>query len=114
MKVQKESLRIEKVWLLKRIGYSLIAIVLILFMLLFYMPEIQLPALAAYSYVLFGLGILLISANKVMEIIQYSRLKDLSVRCRHCGWYGFGRDWYLREGCPDCDSEEVVPASPPN
>jgi hypothetical protein len=111
MSAEKRNVVLEKVWVLKRLGYSLIALAMILFMLLLYVPEVQAPFLAAYNYVLFGIGILLILANKAMEIIQYSRLKKVYVRCAHCGWYGPGTDWYDREGCPDCDSEHVVVAS---
>ena len=110
MKV-RNSLFIEKAWILKRIGFSLITVVLIFFILMMYVPQFRSPSLIAYSYFLLALGVLLALLNKAVEIIQYSRLKEASVRCLNCGWYGFGRDWYRAECCPECDSERVIRAS---
>jgi len=104
-KDQRELL--EKVWIFKRIGYSLVAVVLIFFLLLTYTPEYRSPALALYSYVLLGLGLGLIVLNKVLETIQMNRLKEAHVRCQNCGWNGLGGDWARYQCCPECDSEEV-------
>ena len=110
MKVNRSGFFIEKAWVLKRVGIALIAVVLIFFMLFFSLPQLRSPTLIAYSYSLFGLGVLLIFLNKALQIIQYSRIKDAPVRCLQCGWYGRGRDWYRMECCPECDSERVIQA----
>ena len=50
-------------------GIALIAVVLIFFMLFFSLPQLRSPTLIAYSYSLFGLGVLLIFLNKALQII---------------------------------------------
>jgi len=111
MQNEKKIRFIEKFWLLRRTGYTLIAIALAFLMVLLYSPEIRAPYLSVYSYAVFGIGILLVLANKALEIIQYSRLKKATVQCLNCGWFGPGRDWYRSECCPECDSTRVVPVS---
>ena len=99
---------IERAWILRRAGYVLVAIALVFLMLLLYIPEVKAPALVAYSYLTLGAGLVLVVLNKVQEIIQQRRIRDLTVRCLNCGWFGLGREWSRGHCCPECDSEKVI------
>ena len=108
MKQPEATFFIEKISFVKRTGYALIASSLILLLFLASASHLRSPSAALYSYGLFAAGIVLVLLSKVLEIIQYHRLKKLSAYCSACGWYGGGSDWYRSECCPECDSEEVL------
>ncbi len=93
---------------LKKLGFALIAAALMFFLLFSYFPQTRAPYLIVYSYAVLGLGVASLIANKIVQSIQYSRLSNVPVRCRRCGWAGMGRDWRRSQCCPECDSEQVV------
>ena len=108
MNPKKPSLFIEKATFLKRAGYALVAVALIFLIFLSAVSALYVPHLVFYSYLLLGVGGVLVLLFKSLEIIQHSRLRRRSVYCSECGWLGRGDDWFRYHCCPDCDSENVV------
>lgn len=107
MKQAQANLFTGKMLFVKRIGYALVALSLILLTLLTSAPEFEAPSATLYSYVLFAAGVALVLFSKGWEIIQYSRLSKRRAYCPQCGWYGTGKEWLQSECCPECDSEQV-------
>jgi len=99
---------LEKPALLKRIGYALIVVALVLLMLITTSSVLYSPLVAAYSYGLILGGLVLVVINRVMERRLRKRLEHSVVYCVNCGWSGSGSDWYKSECCPECDAEEVI------
>ena len=56
--------------LIRELSYSLVATALVVLLLLVFTPEIALPSLAVFAYILLGAGIVLLLAHKLLEIIQ--------------------------------------------
>jgi len=99
---------LEKPVLLKRIGYALIVVALVLLMLITTSGVLYSPLVAAYSYGLILGGLVLVLINKALERRLRKRLEHSVVYCVNCGWSGSGNDWYKSECCPECDAEEVI------
>ncbi len=89
--------------LIRDLSYSLIATALVVFLLLVFTPEV-LPPLASFAYLLLGVGILLLLADKSTKIIQQERVRRSFVRCESCGWDGSGEKVFRSGTCPECDS----------
>ena len=89
------------------LSYSLIATALIVLLLLFFTPEVAVPSLASFAYVLLGVGIVLLAAQKLIGIIQQEQLRRSAVRCEACGWDGLGEQVYSSRACPECDSHRL-------
>ena len=92
----------------KSIGYALVALGLILWMLLTSTPQLALPQVLTAIWMLIGGGIILVIVNKSVEIIQQYRMSHRRALCLSCGWFGSGREWFRYECCPDCDSREIA------
>ena len=108
MSQDKLSLLIDKAAVVKQIGYALIAVALILLLFLGATPGLSPPWVGLYSYLLLGVGVILVFCHKGIEIIQHSRLRKHKAYCMSCGWFGRGDDWYRSGCCPECDSEAVT------
>lgn len=108
MPLDKPRFFIDKAGFLKRAGYALITVALILLTFLNATPEFRVPTVAFYAYLLLGVGGIMILTFKSAEIIQQARLSKRRVYCLECGWFGHGEDWYRYRCCPECDSKDVV------
>ena len=108
MQPKLHQLSIQRISFLKRAGYALLAVGLIFLTFLTTVPELSVPKVAVYSYVLLGVGFLVVLISKGFEIIQQLQLRRVGALCLRCGWYGSGRDWSQYQCCPECDSEDVV------
>lgn len=104
----KADLFIEKAAFLRQAGYALIAVGLIVITFLGMTPELHVPWVGFYSYLLVAAGGISVVLYKCMEIIQYSLLKKRTAYCTECGWFGSGDVWYRFQGCPECDSENIA------
>ncbi|MEE8161074.1 MAG: hypothetical protein V3T61_05510 [Acidobacteriota bacterium] len=93
---------------LKRAGYALVAVALVFLTFVSAIPELRVPHLVFYSYLLLGVGGVSVLLFKSLEIIQHSRLRRRAAYCSECGWLGRLDDWFRYHCCPDCDSENVV------
>ena len=93
--------------MLKSAGFGIVALVLIFQMLFLYVPSMRIPALIALNYVVLGVAITALAANKVAEIIHHSKLRNATVQCQDCGWLGSGELWYRHKCCPECDSQRI-------
>ena len=89
---------------IRELSYSLIATALVVLLLLVFTPEIALPSLAVFAYILLGVAIILLLAQKLVGIIQQEQLRRSRVRCETCGWDGLGEQVYRSRVCPECDS----------
>ena len=92
---------------ISELSYSLIIAALVVLLLLVFTPEIALPSLAIFAYVLLGVGIVLLAAQKLIEIIQQEQLRRSRVQCEACGWDGPGEKVYRSRVCPECDSSRL-------
>ena len=92
---------------IRELSYSLIATALVGLLLLIFTPEIALPSLAVFAYILLGVGIVLLVARKLIEIIQQEQLRRSRVQCQACGWDGRGEQVHRSRACPECDSERL-------
>ena len=92
---------------IRELSYSLIATALVVLLLLVFTPEIALPSLAVFAYVLLGAGIVLLVARKLIGIIQQERLRRSRVQCETCGWDGMGEQILRSRACPECDSDRL-------
>ncbi len=93
--------------LIRELSYSLIATALVVLLLLVFTPEMTLPSLAGFAYVLLGFGIVLLLAQKLIGIIQQEQLRRSRVRCETCGWDGLGEQVCRSRACPECDSHRL-------
>ena len=66
---------------IRELSYSLIATALVVLLLLVFTPEIALPSLAVFAYILLGVAIVLLLAQKLVGIIQQEQLRRSRVRC---------------------------------
>lgn len=93
----------------KRLGFALIALSLVFFMIVTYLPELRSGPIVVYSYSLLGAGLIALVLHQGFKIIHYRRWKETPVRCLDCGWSGLGAEWFRHHCCPDCDSIRVAP-----
>ena len=93
--------------IIRELSYSLIATALVVLLLLLFTPAIGLPSLAVFAYLLLGVGIGLLVARKLVEIIQQERLGRSRVQCEVCGWDGTGEQVHRFRACPECDSDRL-------
>ncbi len=93
---------------LKRVGYALVIVGLVFLTLVITSSGLIAPLVVIYSYVLLGLGILLVVANKLKEWTYHRKLRGLKARCPKCGWLGDAETCYKTQACPECDSEEIA------
>ena len=101
-------MRIRKTGPLKRLGYALIAMALIVLLLLSSFPGLHLPDVPAYCLLLMLAGAILVAIHRVMWTVHYLQLKDRTAYCLKCGWYGKGRDIFSIECCPECEAEHDI------
>ncbi|GEM_PF-5210648 len=99
---------LSKPLLLKRVGHALIIVGLVFLTLVITSSGLSAPLVVIYSYVLLGLGILLVAANKLKEWSHHGKLRGLTARCPKCGWLGDAETCYKTQACPECDSEEIA------
>jgi hypothetical protein len=93
---------------LKRAGHALIIVGLVFLTLMITSDALAAPRVVIYSYLLLGLGIVLVVANKVKEWMYHRKLRGLMARCPKCGWRGDAETCYSTQACPECDSEEIA------
>ena len=89
---------------ISELSYSLIITALVVLLLLVFTPEITLPSLAVFANILLAVGIVLLAAQKLIEIIQQEQLRRSRVRCEACGWDGM---IHRSRVCPECDSDRL-------
>ncbi len=106
--MDRHPLRVRKTGPLKRLGYALIAMALILLLLLSSFPGLHLPSVPTYCFILVLAGTVLIVIHRAMWTVQYLQLRDRTAYCLKCGWYGKGRDIFSIECCPDCEAENDI------
>lgn len=98
---------IFKTTILKRLGYTLVGVALIVATIISSAPELYVPRLGSYSFLILLAGVGLVAANKVLDLIQKWRLEKRFACCMSCGWVGKGSECFRHQCCPECDSPRI-------